>query len=180
MGIELSRQRRRLEVERLYREFDHSEFDCFPSLRQFRKLPTLQTFQDSSLDAESTKWRNDFVDTLVRKDVQEWATKTAQAFSERLGYLGWSATKTLIHPVHWISSRFICTRCSKSGPKATRSKSLTFREAAHHTCLVSEKGNRDQWSPNNFVVDVKVRSPRFISDLVIEQMERRVPPLPGL
>ena len=125
----------------------------------------LRVFHDSSLDAEGKGWRNEFVDTLVRKDVEEWATKTVQAFSEHLGYLEWPETKDLVHPVHRVSSRFICTRCSKSGPKATRNKGLTFREAAHHICSVSEKGNKDQWSPRNFVVDIKVCSTRFNSDL---------------
>ena len=156
--IESFRLRRRLEVERLYRELDHSKFDCFPSLPQFRRLPTLQVFQDSTLNVESTPWRNEFVDTLVKSDVQGWATKTVQAFSEYIGYAKWSS-KTSAHPVHWISSRFICTRCSKSGLKAARNKSLTFREAAHHICSISEKWNKDQWSPKNFVVDVKVCLP---------------------
>lgn len=156
MEIEKARVLRHREVERLYRELDHAKFDCFPSLPQFRKLPTLRTFHDSTLDVKSVGWRNEFVDTLIKNDVQEWATKTVQAFLERLGYLEWPPTKALIHPVHRVSSRFICTRCSKSGQKATRNKSLTFREAAHHTCLVSEKGNKDQWSPKNFVLDVKV------------------------
>lgn len=154
--IEHCRIRRRREVGRLYRELDHSKFDCFPSLFQFRKLPTLQAFQDSTLDTECTPWRNEFVETLVKSDVQEWAAKTTQTFSECLGYPGWPLTETLAHPVRWISSRFICIRCSKSGRKEVRNKSLTFREAARHICSVSEKWNKDQWSPKNFVVDVKV------------------------
>lgn len=156
MEIEHSRLRRRREVEKLYRELDHAWLDCFPSLPQFRKLPTLRIFYESTLDVKSTEWRNGFVDALVKNDLREWATKTVQAFSERLGYVEWPPTKTLVHPVHRISSRFTCTRCLKSGPKAKRNKSLTFREAAHHICLVSEKGNKDQWSPKNFVVDAKV------------------------
>jgi hypothetical protein len=157
--IECSRLRRRREVEQLYREMDHSQFDCFPSLPQFRKLPTLQAFQDSDLDVESTPWRNNFVDTLVKNEVREWTTKTVQTFSELPGYPEWPSTKTLVHLVHRASSRFICTRCLKSGPKATRNKSFTFRQAAHHICIVSEKGNKDQWSPRNFVVDTKVCPP---------------------
>ena len=156
MELERSRVRRYREVEQLYRELDHTKFDCFPSLPQFRKLPTLRVFQESTLDVESVKWRNEFVETLVKNDVREWATKTVQAFSEHLGYLEWPSTKDLVHPVHRLSTRFICNRCSKSGPKATRNKSLSFRDAAHHTCLISEKGNKDQWSPKNFVVDAKV------------------------
>lgn len=164
--IEASRVRRYQEIEKLYRELDHSGFDCFPSLPQFRKLPTLRAFHDSGLDVGSKKWRNEFTDLLVKNDVREWAAKTVRAFSERLGYLEWPSTETLAHPVHWISTRFTCTRCSKSGPKATRNKSLTFREAAHHLCLVSEQGNKDQWSPKNFVVDVKVCPPRLEDDIM--------------
>jgi len=163
--VEVSRQLRYHEVGLLYRELDHSNFDCFPSLPQFRKLPTLRTFYGSGLDVEKSGWRNELTDILVKNDVQEWATKTIQAFSERLGYPKWPSTDTLVRPVDWISTRFTCTRCSKSGPKATRNKSLTFREAAHHLCLVSEKGNQDQWSPTNFVADVKVCPPRFKCDL---------------
>ena len=157
--IESSRLRRRREVERLYQDLDHSEFACFPSLPQFRKLPILRTFQDSTLDLENTPWRNDFVDTLVKRDVQDWAKKTVQEISERLGYPEWPSTEALAHPVNWISSRFTCTRCSKSGPKAARNKSLNFREVAYHICSVSEKWNKDQWSPKNFVVDIKVHPP---------------------
>jgi hypothetical protein len=163
--VEVSRLRRCREIARLYRELDHSKFDCFPSLPQFRKLPTLQAFQNSGLDIESTAWRNEFVETLVKEDVRKWAMKTVQAFSECLGCLEWPSTKALVHPVHWISTRFTCTRCSKTGPKATRNKSLSFREAAHHPCLVSEGGNKDQWSPKNFVVDAKVCLARFKHDL---------------
>jgi len=155
--IERSRLRRYREVEQLYRELDHTEFDCFPSLPQFRKLPTLRAFQESILDVKSMKWRNEFVEALIKNDVREWATKTVRAFAEHLGYLEWPSTKDLVHPVHRFSSRFICTRCSKSGPKARRNKSLSFRGAAHHICLTSETGNKDQWSPKNFVVDTKVR-----------------------
>lgn len=157
--VEFSRLRRRREVERLYRELDHSEFDCFPSLPQFRKLPTLRAFQDSTLDVECTPWRNEFVDTLVKSEVQGWAARMVQTFSECLGYPEWPLAGTPTRPVHWISSHFICTRCSKSGPKAARNKSLTFREATHHICSVSEKWNKDQWSPKNFVVDIKVCYP---------------------
>ena len=121
----------------------------------------MQAFQDSGLDIESTGWRNEFVDNLIKNDVQKWATKTVQGFLERLGYLEWPSTKALVHPVHRISTRFTCTRCSKTGPKATRNKSLTFREAAHHLCLVPEQGNKDQWSPKNFAMDVKVCTIRF-------------------
>ena len=155
--VEASRLRRHLEVERLYREFDRSKFDCFPSLSQFRKLPTLRKFQDSGLDVESTGWKNEFVDILIKTDVQEWAKETVQAFSDRLGCSEWpTSAKSLPHPVHWVSTRFICTRCSKTGPKAARNKSLTLREAAHHLCLVSGGGNNDHWSPKNFISDVKV------------------------
>ena len=49
-------------------------------------------------------------------------------------------------PVHRVSSRFTYIRCSKSGPKTTINKTFTFREEAHRICLVSEEGNRDQWS----------------------------------
>ena len=165
MRVEVARARRSLEVEKLYRELDHSKFECFPSLPRFRELPTLRAFRDSGLDVKDTGWRNEFVDILVKNDVREWATKTVQAFSERLGYPEWPSTETLVHPVHWISTRFICTRCSNSGPKATRNKSLTFREAAHHLCLVSGKGNEDRWSPKNFAVDVKVCTSRSKYDL---------------
>lgn len=163
--VEVSRVRRSFEVERLYRKFDHAEFDCFPSLPQFRRLPTLQSFQDSGLDVGSAEWNNDFVGILVKNDVQKWATKTVQAFSERLGYPEWPSTNALVHPVRWISTRFTCTRCSKTGPKATRNKSLTFREAAHHLCLIPEEGNKDQWSPKNFDMDAKVCPTRFKYDL---------------
>lgn len=173
--MELLRLRRSREVERLYREMDHSKFDCFPSLPQFRKLPTLQAFQDSALDVGSTPWRNEFVETLVKNEVQEWATKTLRAFSECLGYPEWPPTKSLTHPVHWISSRFICTRCSKTGPKAARNKSLTFLEAAHHICIVSEKGNKDQWSPKSFAVDTKVWS--TASEWICAEQVKRLPPL---
>ena len=151
---EHSRLRRRREVERLYRELDHSEFDCFPSLPQFRKLLTIRAFQDSTLDVERTPWRNDFVNILIKSEIQEWATKTVRSFLECLGSPGWSLTGSLAHPI-----RFICTRCSESGPKTARNKSLTFREAAHHICSVSKKWNKDQWSPKNFVVDIKVSPP---------------------
>lgn len=181
--IEVSRVLRRLEVERLYRELDRSGFDCFPSLPQFRKLPTLRTFQDSGLDVQNIKWRNEFVDILVKNDVREWAKNTVQAFSDRLGYPEWpsTSTKSIPHPVHWISTRFICMRCSKAGPKATRNKSLTLREAAQHLCLVSEQGNDDQWSPKNFIADVKVRlhGSSVIWWTRIEQVERRAPLLPA-
>lgn len=177
--MELSRLRCRREVERFYRDMDHSQFDCFPSLPQFRKLPTLQAFQDSNLDIESTPWRNKFVDTLVENEVKGWATKTVQTFSERLGYPEWPSTKTLAHPVHWISSRFICIRCSKSGPKATRNRSLTFRQAAHHICIVPEKGNKDQWSPRNFAVDIKV-CPVSSCQICTDRVERPQLRLPGL
>ena len=181
--VEVSRTLRRLEVERLYRELDRSGFDCFPSLPQFRKLPTLRMFQDSGLDVESIGWKNEFVDILVKNDVREWAKNTVQAFSDSLGYPAqWpsTSTKLLPHPVHWISTRFICTRCSKAGPKATRNKSLTFREAAQHSCLVSDQGNDDQWSPKNFIADVKVcvRGSSMIWWIRIEQVERRAPLLP--
>jgi len=161
--IEHSRLLRYREVERLYRELDHTEFDCFPSLPQFRKLPTLRVFQESPLDVKSMKWRNVFVEALIKNDVREWVKKTVHVFSEHLGYLEWPSTKDLVHPVHRFSSRFICTRCSKSGPKATRNKSLSFRDAAHHICLIPEKGNKDQWLPKNFVVDTKVRLLAFTS-----------------
>jgi len=154
--IEHSRTRRYHEVERLYRELDHTKFNCFPSLPQFRKLPTLRAFQESTLDVKSTEWRNEFVETLIKNDVREWATKTVQAFSELLGHLEWPSTKDLVHPVHRFSSLFICTRCSKSGPKVARNKSLSFRDAAHHICLIPEEGNKDRWSPKNFIVDTKV------------------------
>lgn len=173
---ELLRLQRSREVERLYRDMDHSKFDCFPSLPQFRKLPTLQVFQDSTLDVGSTPWRNEFVQTLVKNEVQEWATKTLRAFSECLGYPEWPSTETLTHPVHWISSRFICTRCSKTGPKAARNKNLTFCEAARHICIVSEKGNKDQWSPKNFVVDTKAAAviTRFVTAIGIDVQEAAV------
>lgn len=165
--IESSRLRRHREVARLYRDLDHAEFDCFPSLPQFRKLPTLRAFQYSTVDLESTPWRNDFVDTLVKRDVQEWAKKMIQEFSERLGYPEWPLTGALAHPVNRISSRYICTRCSESGPKAARNKSLNFREVASHICSVSEKWNKDQWSPKNFVVDIKVTAPLVHTEFVL-------------
>lgn len=180
--VEHSRQQRRREVELLYRELDHTEFDCFPSLPQFRKLPTLQKFYDSTLDVKSVKWRNEFVDTLVKNEVQEWAKRTIEAFLERLGYPEWPQTKTLAHPVHRASSRFTCIRCSKSGPKAKRNKALTFREAAHHMCLIPEEGNKDQWSPKNFILDVKVcpSGSYLIRRTRVERMGRLLPLLPGL
>ena len=169
--IEHARLWRRGEVERLHRELDRSRFYCFPSLHQFRKLPTLRIFQDGTLGPENVSWRNDFVDGLVTNDIQEWAAKMVKEFSERLGYPGWVPTNTLTNPVHWISSRFMCTRCSKSGPKVTRNKSLSFAEAAHHTCVVSEMGNKDQWSPENFVVDAKVSPPPHFSQVFTERLE---------
>ncbi|KAF9653537.1 hypothetical protein BDM02DRAFT_1562337 [Thelephora ganbajun] len=176
VGTELSHLRRCREVERLYRELDHIKFDCFPSLPQFRKLPTLRAFRDSTLDVESTGWRNEFVDNLIKNETRQWAAKTVQAFSERLGYPQWPPTDILVHPVHRISTRFTCTRCSKSGPKAARNKSLTFREAAHHICLVPEKGNKDQWSPQNFVADVKAAAAitRFVAAVGMDVQEKTV------
>jgi len=127
----------------------------------------LRKLQDSAADVQNTRWRNKFVDTLVENDVREWATKMVKAFSEWLEDPEWLPMETLVHPVHRVSSRFICTRCSKSGPKVT---TLTFREAAIHVCLVSKEGNKDQWSPENFIVDVKASTAitRFATALGID------------
>ncbi|KAF5389517.1 hypothetical protein D9757_004075 [Collybiopsis confluens] len=114
-----------------------SPLPCLPS---FRKLPTPDQLQRSSLPEEEIKktLQTEPITQLVHSDLANFHLNAKNTLGKVLGFPDWiSASNKKLHPVDRLTARFRCRRCQRVEAKYKYFGCLDYAGVIMHMCATT-------------------------------------------